>query len=117
MEKRTLEMGLLLDLYGELLTEKQKEHLDLYYNEDFSLGEIARLSGITPQGVRDSIRRGEATLLDTEAKTGLLARLNAMSNILGQIRKQVSDLESRVTDENLAPLFRDIYQSLEQIDA
>ena len=116
MEKRTLEMALLLDLYGELLTDKQREHLDLYYNEDFSLGEIARLGGITPQGVRDSIRRGEATLLDTEAKTGLLSRLNQVSDSLGRIRKTLVDIEAGLKDESLTPLFQGIYQELDSLE-
>ena len=74
MEKRTLEMALLLDFYGGLLTEKQRAYLELYYNEDYSLTEIARLQGITPQGARDVISRGEAQLLQVEEKTGLVQR-------------------------------------------
>jgi len=74
MEKRTVEIALLLDFYGGLLTEKQREYIELYYNEDFSLAEIARLGGITPQGVRDVIRRGETMLRDVEEKTGLIQR-------------------------------------------
>jgi len=74
MEKHTVELALLLDFYGGLLTEKQKTYMELYYNEDFSLSEIARLNGITPQGVRDVIARGEATLREVERKTGLIQR-------------------------------------------
>ena len=71
MEKQTVELALLLDFYGGLLTEKQRNYMELYYSEDFSLSEIARLNGITPQGVRDVIARGEATLREVERKTGL----------------------------------------------
>jgi len=67
-------MALLLDFYGGLLTEKQRAYLELYYNEDYSLTEIARLNGITPQGARDVICRGEAQLLSVEEKTGLVQR-------------------------------------------
>jgi len=74
VEKQTLELALLLDFYGGLLTEKQWAYMELYYNEDFSLAEIARINGITPQGVRDAIRRGEHTLREVERKTGLIAR-------------------------------------------
>jgi len=74
MEKQTVELALLLDFYGGLLTEKQQNYMELYYNEDFSLSEIARLNGITPQGVRDVIARGEATLREVERKTGLIQR-------------------------------------------
>ena len=117
MEKRTLEMALLLDVYGALLTEKQREHLDLYYNEDFSLGEIARLGGITPQGVRDSIRRGEATLLDTEEKTGLLSRQKQISDTALRIRGQVLQIEAQVGDESLSPLFQEIYEGLTHLES
>lgn len=73
MEKAVY-LSLLLDLYGPLLTEKQREYADLYYNENLSLGEIAENDGISRQAVRDSLLRAEAVLRDTEAKTGLLAR-------------------------------------------
>ena len=50
---KNLEITVLYDFYGDLLTEKQQEVIELYYNEDLSLAEIAALSGITRQGVRD----------------------------------------------------------------
>jgi predicted DNA-binding protein YlxM (UPF0122 family) len=65
---------MLLDFYGELLTDKQREYYDLYYNEDLSLSEIAENVGITRQGVHDIIVRAENTLLETERKTGLIKR-------------------------------------------
>ena len=74
MAKQTVEVALLLDFYGGLLTEKQRAYMELYYNEDFSLAEIARERDITPQGVRDVIARGEAMLREVERKTGLIAR-------------------------------------------
>ena len=74
MKKQTVELALLLDFYGGLLTDKQRAYMELYYNEDFSLAEIARENDITPQGVRDVIARGERTLREVERKTGLIAR-------------------------------------------
>jgi len=109
-------MALLLDFYGELLTEKQKEYLDLYYNEDFSLAEIARPRGITPQGVRDLTRRGEGILRDTETKTGLLARFTQISGTAGEIREKLQRIEARTGDETLTPLFQEIYRDLETLD-
>ena len=116
MEKRTVEMALLLDFYGELLTKKQREYLDLYYNEDFSLTEIAKLGGITPQGVRDVIQRGGAILQDVEAKTGLLARFGQVSNTAEGIRKKLALLEAQGRDPALAPLFQEIYHDLETLE-
>ena len=54
MKNKPFEMCLLFDFYGEMLTDKQKEMFDLYYNEDLSLAEISEHVGITRQGVRDS---------------------------------------------------------------
>ena len=70
MEKN-LEISVLLDYYGQMLTEKQLEVAQLYYNEDLSLAEIAQFANITRQGVRDSIKRAEATLLEMEERMGL----------------------------------------------
>ncbi len=65
---KNLEMGYLLDFYGEALTEKQREMLRQYYNDDFSLSEIGDNFGITRQGARDAIKHGESALLELEAK-------------------------------------------------
>ena len=73
MKHSALEMTLLLDYYGELLTEKQRTCFDLYYNQDLSLGEIAEEAGISRQGVHDSLARAEAALLAMEEKTGCVA--------------------------------------------
>ena len=67
-------MCLLFDSYGDMLTDKQRELFDLYYNEDLSLSEIAEHAGITRQGVRDAIVRAEHTLRQVEDKLGLVAR-------------------------------------------
>lgn len=74
MRKNTVEIAILLDFFGKLLTDKQQHYMDLYYNEDFSLSEISALEGVTPQAVRDALKRSEFTLLDIEEKTGLVAR-------------------------------------------
>lgn len=64
----------LLDIYGELLTEKQRDMLELYYNDDLSLAEIAEHYEISRQGVHDSIKRGEETLNEYERVLGLKAQ-------------------------------------------
>ena len=78
MKSQAYRMALLFDFYGDVLTERQKEFYDLYYNEDLSLSEIAENNGITRQGVRDVIVRAEAILSDLEDKTGLIRRFHAM---------------------------------------
>ena len=67
-------MALLYDYYGGLLTEKQRTCFDLYYNQDYSLAEIAAEAGISRQGVHETIARAEALLRRFEAQIGCLAR-------------------------------------------
>ena len=88
MDTGRLTQTMLLDLYGELLTEKQRACFDLHCNEDLSLSEIAEQLSITRQGVWDNIRRAEAALNEYEEKTGLLRRLNAVRRKLGEIREE-----------------------------
>ena len=85
MKNQTYRMTMLYDFYGELLTDRQKEFFDLYYNEDLSLSEIAENEGISRQGVRDVIVRAEAILTDLEDKTGLIRRFHAMRTQLEEI--------------------------------
>lgn len=94
---KDLDIIMLLDVYGEMLTDKQREFLDLYYNDDLSLSEIAENIGITRQGVRDSIKRAEAQLHDMENKIGYIARLN---EIYAGLREIASDA-ARINSLNL----------------
>ena len=71
MEKN-VEVCLLLDFYGKLLTERQREIMVLYYEDNLSLTEIAEELGISKQGVSDSIKRSEKILYETENKLFLL---------------------------------------------
>ena len=87
MKNQTYRMTMLYDFYGELLTERQKEFFDLYYNEDLSLAEIAENAGISRQGVRDVIVRAEAIMTELEDKTGLLKRFMQMRDKLTAIGK------------------------------
>ena len=98
MKATPLEMSLLFDFYGETLTEKQRELFDLYYNEDLSLSEIAEHAGITRQGVRDSIKRGEAQLLEMEQRLGLMARIRSLEEALEEIASLSEELERYAAD-------------------
>ncbi|MEA5039589.1 MAG: YlxM family DNA-binding protein [Clostridiaceae bacterium] len=85
MKSDTFYMSMLFDFYGDLLTDKQKELFDLYYNEDLSLTEIADNVGISRQGVRDAITRSETILRDTEDRLGLVKKYAGMESKLQQI--------------------------------
>lgn len=77
---------MLLDFYGDLLTEKQREYFDLHYNSDLSLYEIAEQSGVSRQAVWDIIRRAEQSLNGYEAKTGLVARAARRRETVEELR-------------------------------
>lgn len=91
--------SMLLDFYGELLTERQRSCYDLHVNEDLSLSEIAEQSGISRQGVWDNIRRAEQALREIEEKTGLVRRFTALRQGLVSIEKQVGEIEQRSSGE------------------
>lgn len=83
--QKNLDISVLLDFYGDALTPKQREVIEFYYNEDLSLAEIAQIEGITRQGVRDSIKRGESTMNELEQKLGIAARFKRVQDALGEI--------------------------------
>ena len=90
---KDLRISLLLDFYGEMLTEKQREDIELYYNEDLSLGEIASFSGISRQGVRDNIKRAEGILLDLEERLGLAKRFQEFRDTVEAIIATAKDIQ------------------------
>lgn len=75
---KDLRFAMLLDCYGEFLTPHQYRLTELYYCADLSLSEIAEIVGITRQGVRDGIKRGEQILQEMEEKLQFAARLSAL---------------------------------------
>ena len=80
MFEKNLEIGYLLDFYGDILPERRRDIMDLYYNDDLSLAEIAEQMGITRQAVRDSIKKTEQELFFYEEKLGLRRRLTEAEN-------------------------------------
>ncbi len=90
---KNLEICYLLDFYGDVLTAKQRDVLEQYYNNDYSLSEIAENFGITRQGVRDAIKHGENTLLDLEEKVGFAKRYRMVSENLATLRELVKDVQ------------------------
>lgn len=93
---KNLEITMLLDFYGEMLTPKQREFLDYYYNEDLSLAEIAANVGITRQGVRDAIKRAECQLFEMEQRLGLVERFKEVNKGL----EEIMDCASQISAEN-----------------
>ena len=94
MKNQTYRMTMLFDFYGELLTDRQKEFFDLYYNEDLSLAEIAENAGISRQGVRDVIVRAEAAMQEIEDKTGIIKRFEAQRPHLDIIESAAAEIKT-----------------------
>ncbi len=95
---KDMRFPLLLDVYGALLTERKRELLDYYYNEDYSLAEIAELTGLTRQGVRDGVKKGEEELYALEEKLGAAAAAVERSRLLDEIARTLEDLNQRSPD-------------------
>lgn len=98
---KDLRFAMLLDCYGEFLTPHQYRMTELYYCADLSLAEIAALVGITRQGVRDGIKRGEQVLLEMEEKLQFAKRLGALRENFAEITAQLQTI-SAAAGENPA---------------
>lgn len=90
---KNLAIADLLDLYGDMLTEKQKDVMELYYDQDLSLAEIAEHEEITRQGVRDSIKRGEAYLLELEEKLHFAEKFKRLVEVTDEITDRCNEIE------------------------
>ena len=110
MKQDTVDMTLLFDFYGDLLTPKQRLLFDLYYNEDYSLAEIAEEQVISRQGVHDAIARAEQALQTYEARTGCVARHLAHRRAMEKIRQETaalaasSDPEARASAQRIGAI-------------
>ena len=120
MKNQAYRMALLYDFYGDMLTDRQKEFYDLYYNEDLSLAEIAENYGITRQGVRDVIVRAEGILTELEDKTGIVRRFLRMKEQFAQMEAAVAAIskrnEDRWQDEELDGLCAKLRAALTQLE-
>lgn len=89
---KNFEMYSLLDLYGCLLTEKQLNIMNMYYNDDLSLGEVAQQCGISRQGVHDAVKHCEKALVEYEQKLGLLKAQSDYVEQLKEFKAQALDV-------------------------
>ena len=117
---KNLEISYLLDFYGDVLTDKQREAMEEYYNAVFSLAEIAEGLGITRQGVRDAVKRGEATLVELEEKIGAAGRYRALADQLDQLEHLLRDIRFYATDvrvdgERIAALAGEALSTLQSV--
>ncbi len=97
---KDLHITLLLDFYGDMLTDKQRQVLEGYYNDDLSLAEISEERGITRQGVRDAIKRSEQQLVEMEERLGLAKRFRTIQETLAQICDLALEIKELNAGEN-----------------
>ena len=100
MKNQAYRMAMLFDFYGDLLTERQREFYDLYYNEDLSLAEIAENYGISRQGVRDVIVRAEAAMSEVEEKTHIIRRFHQSQAAIAAIDTAADKLLQAVNNRS-----------------
>lgn len=107
---KDLSFTMLLDVYSALLTEKQRETLDFYYNDDLSLSEISEETGITRQGVMNCIKKCEQRLLELEDEMGLVSRFTELKGSVEELESLISSAEIKDNKkaERIAQLITDI---------
>lgn len=96
---KDLGITILLDVYGQLLTEKQRFAIDMYYNEDLSLAEIADEIDISRQGIRDSIKQGEKHLAEYERQLGVVKRFRNISSYLEELNSLLDMAEFKEKEQ------------------
>lgn len=108
MEKN-VKISILLDIYGNLLTEKQYSLLDDYYNSDLSLSEIAENQNITRQAVRDNLKKGENNLLEYEEKLGIMEKNLKQEE---KLNSALEKIKNKISDKEVLKLLKDIEEIL-----
>lgn len=116
MFQKDMNISLLLDFYGDILSERRRAIIDMYYNEDLSLSEIAEETGISRQGVRDSVKKSEKELVELEATLGLAERFRKVKEETEDISKAVDMLISEVHDKKICGTLQLIKDRLEKLD-
>lgn len=96
MLKKTVEISLLYDFYNQLLTDKQRNMVDLYYNQDLSLGEIADEFGVSRQAIYDILKRTEKLLYKYEKKLNFIKLMDTKNEKISEILDSVVNLENEL---------------------
>ena len=110
-----IKISILCDLYGKLLTEKQFEFLNDYYNNDLSLSEIAENENITRQAVRDIIKKGEKKLFEYEEKLGFMKRTLKQEKRIGKVLLELTKIQKDSSDRQIASVLENIKKELNDL--
>lgn len=115
MFEKNLHITFLLDFYGNVLADRTRELLEMYYFDDMSLSEIADAVGITRQGVRGGIKKGEEELLFFEEKLGLAARHSAITESAKKLLSLAEALKTDFDDEKTKALLDEIVRCTDAV--
>ena len=107
-----IKISILLEIYGKLLTQKQFDLLNDYYNNDLSLAEIAENENITRQAVRDNLKKGERKLFNFEEKLGIMKKSKMQEEQIAMILSEISSLTENSTDNEIANVLEDVKNKL-----
>ncbi len=111
MDKK-IEISMLCQTYGKMLTEKQYEVINDYYNNDLSLSEIAENNNITRQAVRDIIKKGEIKLFELEEKLAFMKRTMKQEKKLQEILEELSKIEDTSSEKKVAKILEHVREEL-----
>ena len=111
MEKH-IEISMLVEIYGKLLTEKQYQVRSDYYNEDLSLSESAENKNIARQGVRDSIKKGESKLFEYEEKLQIMKKTQENEKTIQLILSQLSKIQDNSSDKKVEKILNEVQKEL-----
>ena len=114
MDKK-IEISMLCQIYGKLLTEKQFDYINDYYNNDLSLSEIAENYGITRQAARDNIKKGENKLFEYEEKLQIMKTTVNTEKKIAKILAQIANIQNGYSDEKIADILENIKNELAEI--
>lgn len=103
---------MLCQIYGKMLTDKQYEIINDYYNNDLSLSEIAENNNITRQAVRDIIKKGENKLFEFEEKLGIMKKNMKQEEKIASILSELTKIQTKFTDEQIAEILEHIKTEL-----
>ena len=107
-----VEISILCEIYGKLLTEKQEEFIEDYYNNDLSLSEIAENNNITRQAVRDIIKKGEKKLFEYEEKLHFMKRMLNQEKTIEKVLSELTKIQKDYSDEQIASVLENIKREL-----
>ena len=112
---KNVKISILSELYGKLLTEKQEQFINDYYNNDLSLSEIAENNNITRQAVRDILKKGEKKLFEYEVKLMFMKRTLNQEKRIEKVLLELTKIQKEYSDKQVANVLENIKKELNSL--